>query len=155
QTKESTLRVHLVPWFGKKKLDQIGYAQIQDYTADKTKRLGKKTVNNHLTMLRRLLVLARKRRLLAPVPEIEWLQAPQPDFVVCAFEEADRLMSGADEAWPSDDPRRSPDGHAPERASRAPVGGRRSRRGAGQRPAGGGPRHHWDAEEWKAKTPPA
>ncbi len=85
-SKESILRVHLKPAFGGKKLDQIGYAEIQDYAAQKTLAkekkpgLSKKTVNNHLTMLRRILVVAKKRGLLDVVPEIEWLRAPKPGF---------------------------------------------------------------------------
>jgi len=105
ESKEITLRVHLKPAFGKKRLDEIGYAEIQDYAAAKVrgpgneKGLAPKTVNNHLTVLRRLLVVARKRGLIAVVPEIEWLKAPKPEFDFLAFEEADRLLAGADEEW--------------------------------------------------------
>src|SRR5687768_3114314 len=35
ESKEGVLRVHLKPAFGRRKLDQIGYAQIQDYSAAK------------------------------------------------------------------------------------------------------------------------
>ena len=63
EAKESILRVHLTPAFGRKPLDRIGFADIQDYVASKTKEgLAKKTVNNHLTVMRRLLVVAQKRR---------------------------------------------------------------------------------------------
>ena len=62
QAKESILRVHLTPAFGGMRLDRIGYAEIQDYAARTTeKKRSKKTVNNHLTVLRRLLVVAKKR----------------------------------------------------------------------------------------------
>ena len=61
-TKEMILRCHLVPAFGQKPLDLIGYAAIQDYAAKKVEDgLAKKTVNNHLTVMRRLLVVAKKR----------------------------------------------------------------------------------------------
>ncbi len=104
-SKESILRVHLKPAFGGKKLDQIGYAEIQDYAAQKTLAkekkpgLSKKTVNNHLTMLRRILVVAKKRGLLDVVPEIEWLRAPKPGFDFLDFDEADRLVKAADGEW--------------------------------------------------------
>ncbi len=104
-SKESILRVHLRPAFGSKKLDQIGYAEIQDYAAQKTLAkekkpgLSKKTVNNHLTVLRRILVVAKKRGLLDVVPEIEWLRAPKPDFDFLDFDEADRLLKAADGEW--------------------------------------------------------
>jgi hypothetical protein len=78
EAKESILRVHLTPIFGRKPLDRIGFGEIQDYVAIKTKKgLSKKTINNHLTVLRRLLVVAKKRGLVDAVPEIEWLKAIQ------------------------------------------------------------------------------
>lgn len=100
EAKESILRVHLTPVFGRKPLDRIGFADIQDYVASKTaKGLAKKTVNNHLTVLRRLLVVARKRGLIDVVPEIEWLKAPKPEFDFLDYAEAQRLIDGADEEW--------------------------------------------------------
>jgi integrase len=104
-SKESILRVHLKPWFGKKTLDQIGYGDIQDYVAfkakatPKKKALSKKSINNHLTVLRRLLAVAKKRGLIAAIPEIEWLRAPKPEFDFLTFEEAERLVTGADGEW--------------------------------------------------------
>ncbi len=100
EAKESILRVHLIPAFGRKPLDRIGFADIQDYVASKTtKGLSKKTVNNHLTVLRRLLVVAKKRGLIDTVPEIEWLKAPKPEFDFLDFREAQRLIDGADAEW--------------------------------------------------------
>jgi integrase len=99
-TKESILRVHLTPAFGRKPLDRIGFGEIQDYVAIKTKKgLSKKTINNHLTVLRRLLVVAKKRGELKEVPEIEWLKAPEPDFDFLTFDEAARLANAADPEW--------------------------------------------------------
>jgi hypothetical protein len=77
ETKEMILRIHLTPAFGSRRLDQVGYAEIQDYAARKTKTLSPKTVNNHLTVLRRLLIVAKKRGLIEAVPEIEWLKVPR------------------------------------------------------------------------------
>lgn len=104
-SKEMILRVHLQPAFGRLRLDQISYAQIQDYIATKVKAgrskkpLSKKTVNNHLTVLRRLLMVAKKRGLIEAVPEIEWLRAPKPEFDFLSFQEADRLVAAADGEW--------------------------------------------------------
>jgi integrase len=100
EAKESILRVHLTPTFGRKPLDRIGFGEIQDYVAIKTKNgLSKKTINNHLTVLRRLLVVAKKRGLVDAVPEIEWLKAPKPEFDFLDYGEAQRLIEGADEDW--------------------------------------------------------
>jgi integrase len=98
-SKEMILRVHLTPAFGTRRLDQIRYAEIQDYAARKTAKLSPKTVNNHLTVLRRLLIVAKKRGLIEAVPEIEWLKAPRPDFDFLTFEEGARLTTAMDPDW--------------------------------------------------------
>jgi integrase len=105
-SKECALRLHLTPYFGKRKLDEVTFARIQDFIAlkiggagGKVKKLKPKTVNNVLTVLRRLLVIAKKRDLIVAVPEIEWLKAPRPQFDFLAFEEAERLLAGADPEW--------------------------------------------------------
>jgi hypothetical protein len=58
-TKEQILRWRIVPFFGKLRLDRVSYAVIQDF---KVKEIAEgrstKTVNNYLTTLRRLLVIA-------------------------------------------------------------------------------------------------
>jgi hypothetical protein len=47
-SKEMVLRVHLKPSLGEMRLDQIGFAVVQDYVAAKLARgLSKKTINNH------------------------------------------------------------------------------------------------------------
>ena len=97
--KEMILRVHLRPVFDKRKLDEIGYGDIVDYAASKAKKLGKKTVNNHLSLLLRILHVAMKRKLIDVLPEVEWLKAPNPEFDFLTFEEADRLVAAAAEGW--------------------------------------------------------
>lgn len=98
-SKQTALRLHLVPFFGKRKLDEVTYARIQDFVAKAVKTLKPKTVNNVLTVLRRMLVIAKKRGLIVAVPEIEWLKAPRPEFDFLNFDEADRLLAGADPEW--------------------------------------------------------
>lgn len=99
-TKEMILRVHLTPAFGRLRLDEVDARSIERYKAGKlTGGLTPKTVNNHLTVLRRLLVLASEWGLLPSVPRIKWLKAPEPAFDFLVFEEADRLMAHADEDW--------------------------------------------------------
>lgn len=46
-----------------------------------------------------MLVIARKRGLIATVPEIDWLRAPPQEFDFLDFEEADRLLAAVDEEW--------------------------------------------------------
>ena len=40
---------HLGPYFGTKRLDEIGMRDVEFYKAEKLKKLKPKTVNNHLT----------------------------------------------------------------------------------------------------------
>ena len=61
--------------------------------------LSQKTTNNCLTVLRRMLSIARKRGLIGVVPEVEWLRPPKPDFDFFTFEESQRLLDAADGEW--------------------------------------------------------
>lgn len=121
EAKEMILRVHLLPRLGDLRLDRITYAVIEDLkvalanteaaNAERKERaaqradgapprtLSAKTINNCLTVLRRLLVVARKRGLIESVPEVEWLKAERPDFDFLDFEEADRLVAAAEGEW--------------------------------------------------------
>jgi hypothetical protein len=60
---------------------------------------GVETINNALTIVRRMLVTARKRGLIATVPEIDWLKVPPQEFDFLDFEEADRLLAAVDAEW--------------------------------------------------------
>jgi len=121
ETKEMILRIHLVPRLGDLPLDRITYAVIEDLkialanteaqNAERKERaaqradgspprtLSAKTINNCLTVLRRLLVVAKKRGLIESVPEVEWLRAERPEFDFFDFEEADRLLAVATGEW--------------------------------------------------------
>lgn len=120
RSKETLLRVHLLPAVGDLKLDQVTYAVIEDLKVALSKKplanserrwnglpkpkneirnLSSKSINNCLTVLRRMLSIARKRGVIAVVPEVEWLRAPKPEFDFLTYEEADRLLAKADGEW--------------------------------------------------------
>jgi len=61
--------------------------------------LSPKTINNCLTVLRRMLVIAYKRGLIDKLPEVEWLKSPRPEFDFFTFDEAERLLAAADGEW--------------------------------------------------------
>jgi integrase len=118
-SKEKLLRFHIVPRLGHLRLDQVTYAVIEDfklalaqtpintgktYTGLKmdpksTKTLSAKTINNVLTCLRRMLVVARKRGLIEFVPDVEWLKREHTDFDFLDFDEAERLLKAAHGEW--------------------------------------------------------
>ena len=100
ESKRSILRVHLVPEFGELRLDRIGPAEVEAYKAKKLKaKLSRKTINNHLTVLRKLLSTAVEWKVLSAVPQIKWMKAPPPEFDFLTFEEADRLIAAAADEW--------------------------------------------------------
>lgn len=125
ETKQMILTQHLVPALGNLRLDQIGPKQIEKYKADKLKKgrvvrqsnnqkpkrqsrkrknkgrkqskgLSRKTLNNHLAVLRKLLDVAVEWEILAHLPRIKWLKVEEPEFDFLTFREADRLIESAD-----------------------------------------------------------
>ena len=127
ETKEMILRVHIVPRLGDLRLDQVTYAVIEDFkialsktpvhnvertygikkarakgkpiAATPSKLLSPKTINNILTVLRRMLVVARKRGHIEMVPDVEWLKGEKPEFDFYDFDEAKRLVAAAEGEW--------------------------------------------------------
>ena len=60
-SKRTTFRLHLNPFLGHLPLDQIDAEQIEKYKTQKLKSaLSPKSVNNQVTILRKLLVVALK-----------------------------------------------------------------------------------------------
>lgn len=100
ETKTMIFERHLVPSFGKLHLTEIGVRQIEEYKARKlAEGLSPKTVNNHLTVLRRALHIAVDWSILEKVPPVKWLKTPEPEFDFLSFDEAGRLIQGADPDW--------------------------------------------------------
>lgn len=101
-SKKQILKSHIRPRFGDTPLDMIDYAAIEDFKhALLAIPLKAKTVNNVLTVLRRLLVVAKKRGVIASVPEFEWLPVDPNDFDFFTFDEAPRLHAAAEGEWGS------------------------------------------------------
>lgn len=72
----SMMKAHLRPFFGSEKLGDIGVAAVDKYIAEKAmgmngKPIGKKTINNHLTLLITQLNLAYELRWIARMPRIK------------------------------------------------------------------------------------
>ncbi len=100
KSKTDILRKHLLPAFGEQKLEKIGPYQIEAFKAQKLDEgLSPKTINNLLTVLRKLLVLAAEWGELPSVPRMAWMKVPKPEFDFLSFEEADRLLSSAEPEW--------------------------------------------------------
>ncbi|MCF7900582.1 site-specific integrase [Candidatus Babeliales bacterium] len=79
--KEGILRVHLVPFFGKVKLDNISNQLVEKYKREKQKtRLCNKSINNHLTVLRKCLETALEWQILETTPRVKLLKTPPSKF---------------------------------------------------------------------------
>jgi len=93
-SKSMIVRRHLVPFFGKMRLDEIGVRDVERFKAEQLRReLSAKSVNNHLTVLRRALACAVEWAIIEHVPRIQWLRTAVPEFDFLTREESDRLLA--------------------------------------------------------------
>ena len=101
--KFATLRRHLIPCFGKLRLDKITIELLERYKGTKQKEgLHPKTINNHLVILHKLLVTAKDWSLIETVPHVKQLKVPDPPFRHLSRVETEKLLSVIpDEPWRS------------------------------------------------------
>ena len=100
ETKKGVIKNHLVPAFGTKRLDQISARDIEAFKGLKLRQgSSAKTVNNMLTILRKMLSVAQEWEVIPFVPKVKWLRVPPNKFDFLTFEEADRLIGAADGEW--------------------------------------------------------
>lgn len=100
RSKLQIVRDHLDPFFGDMRIDRIGYEEIERFKARQFGEKAKpKSINNRLTVLHRLFVIARKSRRIAAVPEVQWLKTPKPAFRFLDFDESSRLLAGVAPEW--------------------------------------------------------
>lgn len=106
KAKRQILRDHIKPAFGHLRLDEITFARIEDFKSelgvgdeDDEDAISGKTGNNILTVLRRLLVLAYKRGVLAHVPQFEWFLTTPGAFDFLSFVESEDLLEASDSQW--------------------------------------------------------
>ena len=81
KTKKSTLTVHLIPFFKKKRLDEINSFEIEKFKMEKIKQgLKAKTINNIIGILGKCLSCAEEWELLDKIPRIKPLKTVQAKF---------------------------------------------------------------------------
>lgn len=94
RTKEYVLRIHLVPFFGRKKLEQITAAPLEHFKMKKVKEgLSPKSINNFLTILCRCLACAVEWDLLDSVPKTKRLRVTPKEVEFLSEDECDRLLA--------------------------------------------------------------
>lgn len=95
--KKSILKNHLIPMFGRRKLDEIGTAEVQKLKASLAKRKPK-TVNNVLNALSVILRVAAKWGVIEHMPcHVELLRTQPSEMQFYDFEEHERLVQAAAE----------------------------------------------------------
>lgn len=93
-SKAIALRRHLVPFFGRLLLSEIDGERIEHYKATRhAGALSPKTINNHLTILRKSLACARDWGRIDRIPEIKWLRVSLPPVRVLTPEESGLLLA--------------------------------------------------------------
>jgi len=98
--KRVNLNNHLVPLFGKMRLDEISARDVEAYKAAKLRQgFAPKTVNNQPAVLGRMLRIARKWELLDKVPENCLAISSPQEFDFLDFGEAERLIAGSESRW--------------------------------------------------------
>lgn len=96
--KRQTLDVHLLPVFGKLTLEEIDALAIERFKTKKVKQgLSPKTVNNHLSILRKSLSCAKDWGYLDRLPTFKWLKTVQPKINFLVKREQDLLLAGESE----------------------------------------------------------
>ena len=86
-SKELIIRCHLSPFFGKRRVSEIGVRELERFkSAQLSKGLSPKTINNQLSVLRRALRSAQEWGVIEVVPTIKWMKAPRADFDFLDFE---------------------------------------------------------------------
>ena len=93
-SKESILRVHLIPFFGKTTLERINTQMIERYKREKMKtKICNKTINNHLAVMRKCLETALEWNILKDTPKIKLLKTPPQKFDYLSEFECQTLLA--------------------------------------------------------------
>ena len=97
-------KLHLSPFFGSMKLNEIGPAEIEVFKAKKlTEGQSKKSINNHLTALRKVLTLAAEWDLIVKAPKVKSFKVKHNEYITeeqfLTFDEAERLIRAAATEW--------------------------------------------------------
>lgn len=98
RSRRSHLRMHILPFFGRYRLDTIMTRDVDGFIGHLVSRgLAPKTVNNVVCTLRSCLRKAQSWELLKKTPAFELMKLPPPSNRFLSMEEAQRLVAAAPE----------------------------------------------------------
>jgi integrase len=99
-SKESILRVHLIPYFGRLPLEKIGSLDIEKYKAEKLKEgLCAKTINNHISVIRTSFQSAVEWGIISTCPITKMLKTPPQKYDLLSIDECWLLVQTAEDIW--------------------------------------------------------
>jgi integrase len=91
--KKSLLSAHLIPYFGKKQLNQITNLDIESYKSAKLQTgLSRKSVNNQLIVLNKCLRTARDWEVIVNIPKIKLLKVEPQKIDFLSIDECQSLL---------------------------------------------------------------
>lgn len=99
KNKKTYLRSCLLPFFGKKRLDEISSLDIEEFKAHQLKRLKPKTINGQVGTLAKCLRTAIEWGELDKMPIIRPLRCDPEEFDYLSEEEAKKLLGAASEPY--------------------------------------------------------
>ena len=100
QTKQTILKLYLLPAFGDRSLEDITSRDVENYKAKRlAEGLAAKTINNHLAVLRKVLRVAAEWGLTASDPAIRPLKVAQPQVRFLTFEDSAALLNAVAPEW--------------------------------------------------------
>lgn len=92
--KEGMLRVHLVPYFGNKSLNQIRTLDIEEYKGKKLQEgQSMKSINNHLIAFNKCMRTAQDWEIINQIPKVKLLKVPPQKFDFLSIEECSTILS--------------------------------------------------------------
>jgi integrase len=98
--KKSMFGANILPVFAERRLDQIGAPEQEDYKNKKLKEgYSKKTINNHLAALGKMLTLAEEWGLIAAAAKMKLFRLAPADFEFLTFEETPRFLAAVPTEW--------------------------------------------------------
>jgi integrase len=100
-SKETILRVHWLPFFESRRLDEIGARDIERYKAAKLQQgLKAATINNHLAVLRKLMGVAVEWEVIETAPRFRRLKTDPPRFDWLRPDESCRFLAAIAQQYP-------------------------------------------------------
>ncbi len=98
--KKSIFTVNILPVFGNHRLDRVSAPALEAYKNRKLKEgYSKKTINNHLAAVGKMLSLAKEWGLITDVPKMRLFRLQPSDFEFLTFEEEPRFLAAVPPEW--------------------------------------------------------